>query len=270
MPIPQTTGSNLPANAPVFQPGVAAFPPTANDPPRHRKAASFGASSLSGNFNTYSPHLGAMMEDVEEVYGNAPYEEVSQHLISPLLLLSRNKWIYSAPRVALNSRFGVHRRPAANSPIEPSISEEDIGFQFPQQQSLQTYSEQEASHRKGESNGEIRGIIAEQIAIQNEIEALQHQQQALYQQPFASNQVLSFQTTGLAPNRAGAHRRVHSTVPMGTSAGGLGGLGGQQGLMSQLGLGNVSLGLDGQGERESFLPCIAAAHSQQVKGCAWT
>jgi protein SSD1 len=80
-----------------------------------------------------------------------------------------------------------------------------------------------------------------QIAIQNEIEALQRQQAVLYQQQLASNQVLSFQTPGLAPNRAAAHRRVQSTVPMG-----LGTPGGQQVLMSQLGLRNVSVGLDGQ------------------------
>jgi protein SSD1 len=82
-----------------------------------------------------------------------------------------------------------------------------------------------------------------QIAIQNEIEALQRQQAALYQQQLASNQVLSFQTPGLAPNRAAAHRRVQSTVPMSMR---LGSPSGQQALMNQLGLGNVSLGLDGQ------------------------
>jgi protein SSD1 len=82
-----------------------------------------------------------------------------------------------------------------------------------------------------------------QIAIQNEIEALQRQQAALYQQQLASNQVLSFQTPGLAPNRAAAHRRVQSTVPMGAMGMGLGSSGSQQVLMSQLGLG---VGLDGQ------------------------
>jgi protein SSD1 len=86
------------------------------------------------------------------------------------------------------------------------------------------------------------GLTCEKIAIQNEIEALQRQQAALYQQQLASNQVLSFQTPGLAPNRAAAHRRVQSTIPMG--------LGGpnnqQQALMSQLGLRNVGVGLDGQ------------------------
>ena len=79
------------------------------------------------------------------------------------------------------------------------------------------------------------------IALQNEIEALQRQQAALYQQQLASNQVLSFQTPGLAPNRAAAHRRVQSTVPMA-----LGSPNGSQALMGQLGLRNVSVGLDGQ------------------------
>lgn len=83
--------------------------------------------------------------------------------------------------------------------------------------------------------------MCEKIAIQNEIEALQRQQAALYQQQLASNQVLSFQTPGLAPNRAAAHRRVQSTVPVA-----LGGPNGQQTLMGQLGLRNVGVGLDGQ------------------------
>ena len=56
-----------------------------------------------------------------------------------------------------------------------------------------------------------------QIALQNQIEALQQQQQALYQQQLASNQVLSFQTPGLAPPRG--HRRVQSTVPAGLGPG---------------------------------------------------
>jgi protein SSD1 len=87
--------------------------------------------------------------------------------------------------------------------------------------------------------------MCQKIAIQNEIEALQRQQAALYQQQLASNQVLSFQTPGLAPNRAAAHRRVQSTVPMGVTTG-LGSMNGQQPLMGQLRLGNLGVGLDGQ------------------------
>jgi protein SSD1 len=79
--------------------------------------------------------------------------------------------------------------------------------------------------------------------LQNQIEALQQQQQALYQQQLASNQVMSFQTPGLAPNRGSVHRRVHSTVPMGVSGGAFGG----QNPLGQFGnLGTLNLGLDGQ------------------------
>ncbi|KIY49261.1 RNB-domain-containing protein [Fistulina hepatica ATCC 64428] len=122
----------------------------------------------------------------------------------------------------------------------PSISEEDVNFQFPQQQISQSQSQ--PGHRKADS-GEITGIMAEQIAIQSQIEALQQQQQALYQQQLASNQVLSFQTTGLVPSR-GVHRRVQSTVPMGVGAAAFGGA---QNPMGQFGnLGQLNLGLDGQ------------------------
>jgi protein SSD1 len=81
--------------------------------------------------------------------------------------------------------------------------------------------------------------MAEQIAIQNQIEALQQQQQALYQQQLASNSVLSFQTPGLAPSRS-AHRRVQSTVPMAT--GPAANFGSLQNPMGQFG----NLGLEGQ------------------------
>ncbi|KAF8974509.1 hypothetical protein BDZ97DRAFT_29165 [Flammula alnicola] len=143
--------------------------------------------------------------------------------------------------------FGARKR---GPPMGPSISEEDIGFQFPQQQQQQQQesfpsevSHQNQGHRKSES-GEITGIMAEQIAIQNQIEALQQQQQALYQQQLASNQVLSFQTPGLAPHR-GSHRRVHSTVPMSPGSGAT--FGNIQHPMGQFGnIGGLNLGLDGQ------------------------
>lgn len=75
---------------------------------------------------------------------------------------------------------------------------------------------------------------------------MQQQQQALYQQQLASNQVLSFQTPGLAPNR-NLHRRVQSTAPMSPSAGAT--FGGLQNPMGQFGnLGGLNLGLDGQSQ----------------------
>ncbi|KAF9222020.1 RNB-domain-containing protein [Gyrodon lividus] len=81
------------------------------------------------------------------------------------------------------------------------LNEEDVGFQFPQQQSLLSEGVMhDQNHRRPEND--ITGIMAEQ------------QQQALYQQQLASNQVLSLQTPGLAPNR---HRRVQSTLPAGAA-----------------------------------------------------
>ncbi|OBZ70401.1 DIS3-like exonuclease 2 [Grifola frondosa] len=195
VPMPtSSTGSSLPVNAPVFQPGAASFPGISGS---HRKAASLGASSLPGGMNSYSPIL-----------------ETSQ----------------------FHHGYG------------PPINEEDTGFQFPQQQmppgfGLDTL---DLVHRKPDGGAEISGIMAEQIAIQNQIEALQQQQQALYQQQLASNQVLSFQTPGLAPGRGTTHRRVHSTVPMSV---GLGGFGGPQTAMGQFGtLGGLGMGLDGQAQ----------------------
>lgn len=73
---------------------------------------------------------------------------------------------------------------------------------------------------------------------------MQQQQQALYQQQLASNQVLSFQTPGLAPPRVGAHRRVQSTLPLGMGvapfAGGQAAMG-QFGQLGDLGVGAGSL-----------------------------
>lgn len=266
-------------------------------PPRHRKAASLGTAGLSSSFNNFAPHLGSMMEDVEEHNGGYEEGEIAENVYSTQGHHPRSQsQNFTAPRFAAlaaqqqeqqhqqqqgdalgpsgrpqlapNFMFGARRRTSSNSPMGPAISEEDANFQFPQQlqqPNFQNFGEQDQGHRRTESGGEIRGIMAEQvayhsyffrkymwltmssqIAIQNEIENLQRQQQALYQQQLASNQVMSFQTPGLVPNRAAAHRRVHSTVPMGMNTGAMGSIGSQQGLMGQLGLGNVNLGLDGQ------------------------
>ncbi|KAI0347280.1 RNB-domain-containing protein [Trametopsis cervina] len=266
------SGSSLPANAPVFQPGAAAYPGLAgNEPPRHRKAASLGAGSLSNNYNNFSPGLGAMMEDVmEEGPGVTSYEEGEipdsgyQHGMQQRRSLSQS---FTAPRFAALAAqqqeqadavgpsgrpqlapgfmFGARRRPSTHMPLGPAINEEDASFQFPQQQAQQEFNinaPSEATHRKTESQSGMSNIMAEQLALQNQIEALQQQQQALYQQQLAQNQVLSFQTPGLAPPRAGAHRRVHSTLPM--SMGLSAGLAGQQTAMGQFG--NVGLGFDAQ------------------------
>ncbi|THV08492.1 RNB-domain-containing protein [Dendrothele bispora CBS 962.96] len=257
----QGFSSNLPVNAPVFQPSGTVFPGIGNNDAKHRKAASLGASALSGNFNSFSPHLGAMMEDAED--GGVPMEEgeiqepyyptpghqqrsQSQSFTAPrFAALAQQDQGDSIgptgrPQLAPNFMFGAKKRSIGS--MGPPINE-DVGFQFPQQQPnyAPDVSPLETGHRKSDS-GEITGIMAEQIAIQNQIEALQQQQQALYQQQLASNQVLSFQTPGLAPGR-GAHRRVQSTVPgMASTA-----YGSSQNAVGQFGnLGSLNLGLDGQ------------------------
>ncbi|KAI0677605.1 RNB-domain-containing protein [Trametes maxima] len=241
-----------------------AFPGTnvAEQPPRHRKAASLGASSLAGNMG-YSPNLGSMMEDVEDGHGNPLVEEgeipdnsyqtghprrsLSQNFTPPRFaaLAAQQQEQADAvgpsgrPQLAPGFMFGARRRPSSNLSMGPPINEEDVGFQFPQQ--IQGGFNVADNDRKPE---DYKDIMAEQIAIQTQIEALQQQQQALYHQQLASNQVLSaFQSPGFAPGR-GAHRRVHSTVP--TSAG-MGGFGGPQAAMGHFGsLSNLGMGLDGQ------------------------
>ncbi|KAH9951601.1 RNB-domain-containing protein [Amylocystis lapponica] len=267
MPSSQVTNSTLPANAPVFHPGAVAFPSSnAAEPPRHRKAASLGTSP--GNaYNSYSPNLGSMMEDIEEGQMNPMMEEgeIPENMYQSMHQRRSLSQSFTAPRFAALAAqqdqgevlgpsgrpqlapgfmFGARRRPSTTMPMGPPINEDDAGFQFPQQ-SQQPYNADVSpiDQRKQEGGPEISGIMAEQIAIQNQIEALQQQQQALYQQQLASNQVLSFQTPGLAPGRGNVHRRVHSTVPMGM---GMNSFGGPQAAMGQFGNLGLGMGLDGQ------------------------
>ncbi|TFK43480.1 hypothetical protein BDQ12DRAFT_622451 [Crucibulum laeve] len=282
-PIPQPTNvantftmptaqghSNLPPQALPFQPGAAAFTGPNNADQRHRKAVSMGNSALSGNFNSFSPHLGAMMEDAEdgttsfeegeiqERYYNQPAHQPrsqSQSFMAPRFaaLAAQQEQIDPSmgptgrPQLAPGFMFGARKR--SGGPMGPPINEEDVSFQFPQQQqqTQQAFQPEMQSHDKGHrktESGEITGIMAEQIALQNQIEALQQQQQALYQHQLASNSVLSFQTPGLTPNR-GAHRRVQSTVPMAPGAGA--NFSGLQNPMGQFAtLGGLNLGPEGQ------------------------
>jgi len=194
LPIAQTATSNLPANAPVFQPGASIYPPpTASEPPpRHRKAASMGAAGLSSNFNSFAPHLGSMREDAED--GQNGYEdgEIPDSLYSTQTQIHHPRsqsQTFTAPRFAAlaaqqeqhqhndivgpsgrpqlapNFMFGggPRRRPSAGTAMGPSISEEDVGFQFPQQQTVPSYSDQDMLQRRNEGGGEIRGIMAEQV-----------------------------------------------------------------------------------------------------------
>ncbi|THH32915.1 hypothetical protein EUX98_g1301 [Antrodiella citrinella] len=270
----QSQVSNLPANAPVFQPGAASYPGLSGGDPRHRKAASLGNNGPQ-MFNTFSPNLGSMMEDAEDGQVNASFEEgeipdtafqaaghprrsLSQSFTAPrFAALAAQQEQGDAvgpsgrPQLAPGFMFGTRRRPSTTMPMGPPINEEDIGFQFPQQQGQQNFADNDP---RGKPEGEISGIMAEQIALQSQIEALQQQQQALYQAQLASNQVLSFQTPGLAPPRGGAHRRVHSTLPLGM---GMPSFAGGQAAMGQFGqIGNLGMGTDngiprGHGRRHS-------------------
>lgn len=194
LPIAQTATSNLPPTAPVFQPGASIYPPpTASEPPpRHRKAASMGAAGLSSNFNNFAPHLGSMREDVED--GQNGYEdgEIPDSLYSTQAQTHHPRsqsQTFTAPRFAAlaaqqeqhqhndvlgpsgrpqlapNFMFGggVRRRPGVGTAMGPPISEEDVGFQFPQQQTVPSYSDQDMLQRRNEGGGEIRGIMAEQV-----------------------------------------------------------------------------------------------------------
>lgn len=241
--------------------GLQPFPTTDL---KHRKAASLGVPNLSNNFSTYSPSLESMLEGAE---GIASYEEgeipeqyypqpshqprpQAQSFVAPRFaaLAAQQEQVDSLgpsgrPQLAPNFMFGARKR---MSQFGPPINEEDVGFQFPQQQQIHRSDDMEQIDGKGDA-GEITGIMAEQIALQSQIEALQQQQQALYQQQLASNQVLSFQTPGLAPNRPAAHRRVQSTVPSPMSLSGGGAFRMMQNQMGAFGnVGGLGLGLDGQ------------------------
>lgn len=187
MPTPQIH-SNLPVNAPVFQPGAAAYPGTSAGAAdaKHRKAASVGAA-LSGNFNSFAPHLGSMNEDAEDAGASFEEGEIpdnyyqqghqaraqSQSFMAPrFAALAAQQEQGDAvgptgrPQLAPNFMFGAgagNRK--RGGPMGPPINEEDVNFQFPQQQQQHNFPSDgptESRHRKSES-AEITGIMAEQV-----------------------------------------------------------------------------------------------------------
>ncbi|KAH7105526.1 SSD1 protein [Auriculariales sp. MPI-PUGE-AT-0066] len=238
IPIPQGA-----VNAPPFQPGAQ------NDvPPRHRKAQSLGSShGQSGAYTTprgYAPNLGSMNEDTEPA--SAIYDE--GEIPDSFQQFPGQQGAGSTGRPQLAPSFQFGRKPSLTGRIVPvpAISEEDVGFQFPQQQKGDASGHQ-LGHRK--TGSEINGIMAEQIALQSQIEALQQQQQALLQQQIASSQIMaSVNTPQLASNaRQAAHRRIQSTqVPMGMGMGmGFAGAGNfNPGLLAFPSVPQAGLGLD--------------------------
>lgn len=174
--------SNLPVNAPVFQPGAAAYP---GPDMKHRKAASSGPG-LSGNFNSFAPGLGAMMEDAEdgshledgEIHDHFPHpthqpRSQSQSFMAPrfaaLAQQEDSVGPTGRPQLAPGFMFGARKQQQRPPSMGPPINEEDLGFQFPQQQQQQpqqsqpAYQPERPTHGKTESQGEITGIMAEQV-----------------------------------------------------------------------------------------------------------
>ena len=171
--------SNLASHAPVFQPGAAGYPGTDQ---KHRKAVSLGVSN--SGFNSFSPHLGAMMEDAEDIgvfeegeiqerhypqQGQHQPRSQSQSFLAPrfaALAAQQEQDLVGPtgrPQLAPGFMFGARKR--SSGPMGPPISEEDIGFQFPQQGQqgfAPEVSQQEQTHKRSES-GEITGIMAEQV-----------------------------------------------------------------------------------------------------------
>ena len=187
--IPTEVISSLPANAPVFQPGMQAWPGLTqpNDQARHRKAASVGTSYANNTIGNYAPNLGVMMEDAED--GPAPYDEgeiqgdasfrqqqqnhnrraLSQSFTAPrfaaLAQQDQGEVLGPTGRPQLAPGFmfggGARRRGSTNNPMGPPINEEDIGFQFPQQQPRS--HDVQGLPRPDDTGGEITGIMAEQV-----------------------------------------------------------------------------------------------------------
>ncbi|KAF8486538.1 hypothetical protein JB92DRAFT_3090958, partial [Gautieria morchelliformis] len=240
MPLPQTlVSSNLPPNAPIFQPGAAGFPApgaAAAESARHRKAASLGshgsgAPAYPHQMLQFSSQLGAMMEDnedirtpqqqqfeegeiPEQIYGQQPFPRGSQPpgFTAPRFAALAGQpqpqqqeqgeviGPSGRPQLAPTFTFGARRRAASNVPLGPPIIEgEDIGFQFPQQNQQPDYQaespQQQNNNNGGENRGQFPDLMREQnfvqLALQSQIEALQHQQQQLLQQQMASNQVMA-------------------------------------------------------------------------------
>jgi protein SSD1 len=183
----QQSQSNLPLNAPIFQPGAGSF---SNAATVHRKASSLGSNALSNNFGSFAPHLGAMMEVVEDGAVSFEEGEIQEHIyhqpghqprsqsqsympprLAALAAQDQNDGIgpTGRPQLAPGFHFGTssNRGRSASARLGPPINEDDYGFQFPQQQQ-QSYSQdnmgREQSHRKSESV-EIGGIMAEQVCL---------------------------------------------------------------------------------------------------------
>ncbi|QRV72666.1 hypothetical protein RhiJN_00680 [Ceratobasidium sp. AG-Ba] len=229
----------------------------------HSSPGSFASPSFASPLQNFSPNLHSMREDVAEEgeideNGN-PYQPQQQTQFQqrnnqgPVNAFSAPRFAALAqqqpqiaqeepeplgpsgrPQLAPTFQFGARRRTNTNPAAGPAIPEDDLGFQFPQQfqqdaqaQSIQPQAQPQAHRRTG---SEVTGMLAEQMALQAQIEALQQQQQQLLQQQMASGGVMSTfaGATNLGAGRPMQnHRRIQSQqIP---AAGGMGGFGNLQG-----------------------------------------
>lgn len=145
---------------------------------KYRKVTSLG-NVVSGNFSSFSPDLGPMVEAVEddmfeegeiqERYQSQqslqqPRPQLQQNFMPPrfaALAVQEQDTVgpTGRPQLAPGFMFGARKRAL---PMGPPINEEDLGFQFPQQQQQQAFGEPVG--RKVET-GEISGIMAEQVSL---------------------------------------------------------------------------------------------------------
>ncbi|KAG8761464.1 hypothetical protein FRC14_003877 [Serendipita sp. 396] len=238
----QTTQSNLTPTAPPFQPSFA----PGEVPPRHRKAQSMGptptgpAAPAGYGMGGYAPYLDSMNEDIEPQGPESPMAPtMNQYSNRPPMgsfqaprfanmqqaVEAENVGPSGRPQLAPSFSFGgggggggaKRRTNSMSVGPGPAIGEEDAGFQFPQQNQQPRQQNQQdtydaaqnlgGSHRRTGSE-----IMSQQIALQNQIEALQAQQQQLLQQHLATNQVMSssISAPALSAQRSAAHRRIQS------------------------------------------------------------
>jgi len=244
--------SNLPANAPVFQPGATSFPnpvpAAAAASARHRKAASLGSYTAPPNpysMPQYTSRLGPMAEDNEDL--RTPQQQYFEEGEIP----QSNEAVGPSgrPMLAPSFTFGARRRNASNIPLGPPIHEDDdAGFQFPQQSQQAEFQPESQQSEPQRPNGDL---VRQQLALQSQIEALQQQQQQLYHQQMVTNPVLAALNPQLsAGNRVNAHRRIQSQqIPPSPMSMGFGSFGvPNMGFNSGLG-GGVGLGLPSEDQQ---------------------
>jgi len=172
---PITYGPAQTTNSPMFPPMQAS--PVGIGADKHRKALSLGNSAPSSNIHSFYPHLGTTLEEDAfeegEIHERFTSQAGYQARVQPRSMPPRfaalqtqqepmgNIGPSGRPQLAPDFMFGAGRAPT----MGPPINEEDVGFQFPQQQG-QIYPSDFSSHnfpqRKIEG-GDTEGIVGQQV-----------------------------------------------------------------------------------------------------------